>query len=253
MCADDEHMSPVVEVAFSVVNDWDHPYSRPRCRVGAPANGSVVGGTVTLEGTADDDAGVIVVLVSIAGGSPQHASGTEIWRLELTTLELSNGPVQLRVWASDGIHNSTDIVWVLIVRNDRPPSCLIVWPVRNQTLVENTTIVGTAVDPEGAQVTVEVQVDGGEWTRCEGGAEWSLLWNVTGLEEGRHTIRARSFDGALHSPVQEVEVRVLHPAEPTPSPDTKEYQWWPLAVAAIVVLVTFAISAYAIMRARRAG
>jgi len=252
MCADDEHMSPVVEVTFSVDNDWDHPYGRPRCRVDSPANGSVVSGTVTVEGTADDDAGVLEVLVSVSGGVPRRTIGTEDWSFVVDTSTFQNGPVHLRIWASDGIHNSSTVDWALVVRNDRPPSCFIVWPVGNQTLVENaTTVTGTAVDPEGATVVVEIRIDGGEWTRCEGGTNWSYDWNLADVRAGNHTVQARAFDGALYSPTYGIELKVLHPAEPTMPPVTKEYGWWPLVLAIIVVLVAIAISAYAIMRAKR--
>jgi hypothetical protein len=235
LCADDVQVSEIVEVTFIVNNDLDHPYGRPNFRVLSPENGSIVSGLVTLEGIADNEVLIENIRVIVKGEDPLLANGKTTWTFDLDTLQFPNGPLEVRMWASGIIMDSEVVELHLIIENDRPPTCVILWPVPNQTFLEDTEIMGTAFDPEGGELEVEVQIDVSDWLRCTGSEEWTFSWSIGDLPEGEHTIRARSFDGSNYSDVQEVEVRVVRPTElPDNTIPTGGTQW--LSIFGIIVL-----------------
>jgi hypothetical protein len=240
ICADDVQFSEIEEVAFFVNNDWNHPYGRPNIRVLSPINGSRVSGLVTIEGTADDDGLVQQIHLVVGSGGPVEADGTSEWTLQLDTLAYPNGLIELKIWAFDGNLASDVIRWNLDIFNDQPPQCTIIWPISNQTFVEDTEIHGTAFDPEDGVLSVEVQIDEEDWITPEGGSNWSYFWRIGDMEEGDHSIRARAFDGSQYSDVQLVEVRVLHPTSPPLQPEDPRDTLWVLAIIGfLVVFVIF--------------
>jgi hypothetical protein len=250
VCADDVQLSEVVEVSFAVDNDWRYPYGRPRCTVLSPANGTLVGGVVTLEGNASDDALVEEVLVRIGDGPPLPAAGTDEWELSIDTLAYPNGPLALQVWATDGERDSPVVGWTLEVWNDRPPTCTITWPLDNMSVVEDVVVTGEAQDPEGVDPVVWLRIDSGDWIRCTGAGVWEYRWNVSSVGEGRHVLRARSFDGTSYSEEAMVEVTAYDLSEPTSQPTDRASENLERAVLVVLAVAVAILLIYVLVLRR---
>ncbi len=244
MCADDIQVSDIVQVNFTVNNDWDHPYGRPNIQIISPFNGSTVNGSIEIEGTADSEPLIQEIWISIDGGVSLVAEGTTSWSLTIDTLAYSNGHHIIKVWAVGVLADSEVDETELTFDNDRRPTCEITWPVDDQTLVEDTVIRGKAHDPEGGPVTVDISIDSDEWRRCTvDGGNWSFVWNITILEGGRHSLKARAYDGNHYSPTEEVSVRLVVPDQSvSPEPEVGPV---PIAIIfTLIVLVVILSSAY---------
>jgi hypothetical protein len=236
MCGDDVQVSDIVQVHFSVNNDWEHPYGRPDLQIASPENGSTVSGTIEIKGTADPGPLILEVLISIDGGEPVVVEGTTSWSFTIDTLTYANGPRSIRVWAVGVFIDSEIDELGILVHNDRRPMCEITWPVENQTLLEDTVIMGTAHDPEGEHVVVEIGIDSTEWRTCTvDGGNWSFVWNISDLEDGKHTLMVRAFDGNLYSSIDEVEVRLVTSDQDT-SPEPRVD---PISIA--LIFITMAV------------
>lgn len=239
MCGDDVQVSDIIQVHFIVNNDWEHPYGRPNLQITSPANGSTVKGTIEIKGTADSEPLILEIWISMDGGDPLVAEGTTSWSFVLDTLACPNGPHTIRAWAVGVLIDSEIDELELWVQNDRRPMCEITWPVENQTLVEDTFIRGTAHDPEGEPVIVEIAIDSAKWCACTvDGENWSFVWNISDLEGGKHSLRVRAFDGNLYSSIDNVDVRLVPPDQaPSPEPSMDS-----LSIAIILTLVAVIIT-----------
>ncbi len=82
-----------------------------------------------------------------------------------------------------------------------PPAVKIMDPVNGAALKGTVTVQGTAQSTsESRRVElVEVQVDSGGWRAASGTTIWSYRLDTVPLEDGWHTLRARSFDGTEFS------------------------------------------------------
>lgn len=75
------------------------------------------------------------------------------------------------------------------------------------TLVSGVVMVqGTAADPGGGVLQVEVRIDDGAWEVAEGTSTWSHEFDSRPFPDGPHTISARSFDGETYAPEARVFV-----------------------------------------------
>ena len=79
------------------------PNVPPACSISAPAQGTTVSGTVTVQGTASDqDGNVLLVEVRIDGGEWRGVYGTGPWSFRWNTKFLSNGEHTIDARAYDG-------------------------------------------------------------------------------------------------------------------------------------------------------
>lgn len=92
-----------------------------------------------------------------------------------------------------------------------PPTVDIGSPSEGETVTGTVTVTGTASAPSSSLDRVEVRIDDGDWQAATGTADWSFDWDTKGVVDGRHTIHARSFDGAVYSDVATVNVTVDNP------------------------------------------
>ncbi len=123
---------------------------------------------------------------------------------------------------------------------NRPPSCAILAPAAGASVLGTIAITGTASDPDGSVVRVEVRIDGGVWQTATGNASWSLEWDTSSAPNGAHAITARAYDGTSYSLAPDVVTVTV--GNPAPGGPTAIPVWaWagPLIVAAIGVSVFF--------------
>ncbi|MDQ3895749.1 MAG: Ig-like domain-containing protein [Actinomycetota bacterium] len=92
----------------------------PTVQIGSPANGSGVSGTVSITGTAADDASVSRVDVKVDGGVGQAAAGTANWSYSWNTSGLS-GSHTITAVATDSVgQTATASITVSVVASTPP-------------------------------------------------------------------------------------------------------------------------------------
>ena len=186
---------------------------RPTVAITHPKNGQTVSGLVLIHGTAADDHGVKLVEVRFNDGAWSHATDTSpddswtTWAYEWDTTKRDDGCLHVSARAWDGslfsevykisvcVDNVNDRPWVKIVR-----------PENNETVHGLYLIHGRAGDDHGVKV-VQVRIDDHAWDEATNtGRErpwstWAYEWNTNDVDNGKHVVCARSFDGAKYSEV----------------------------------------------------
>jgi hypothetical protein len=119
----------------------------PAIAIAAPSNGATVSGTITVSGSASDNAGVASVTVKIDAGSAQAASGTSSWSQALDTNVYANGSHTITATATDTSGNLASASVAVNVNNVAPapsPS-----PTPTPTPSPTGTPVATPAMPSG--------------------------------------------------------------------------------------------------------
>jgi len=99
----------------------ERPNVRPTVRIEAPANNSIVKGSVTISGSAKDDNKVSYVEIRIdPSGRWQKAAGARYWSFELDTRPMELGKHTIYVRAYDGTDYSDEASIALTVNNPTP-------------------------------------------------------------------------------------------------------------------------------------
>jgi hypothetical protein len=114
--------------------------------------------------------------------------------------------------------------------------------VRGTVLLEGNASHG---DSKARIVAVFVQVDDGNWGMATGTNNWTHTLDTRGLDDGRHTLRARSYDGARNSTVATVTIDVQNEG------NGREGAGPVIAVAIIVLLAAAAVVAIVVLRRAR--
>jgi hypothetical protein len=219
---DGEANSSDASVTVTVQNHG--PNFPPSCSITSPAAGTTVMGQVQIQGTASDpDNGVQAVYVKIDGGSWLPATGNGSWTYIWDTVPVSGGSHTILARAYDGIVNSSDSRLTLTVNH--PPACTITNPASGSTLTGETTITGTASDPDSSDsiAAVYVKIDSGDWVKVSGTLSWNHKWNTSTASSGQHTIYAKSADGKVDSAETSRSVTVEKPPVPVTVSNPDEY------------------------------
>jgi hypothetical protein len=93
-------------------------------------------------------------------------------------------------------------------QEDQPPECTLTSPSENDTVEGGIQITGTADDPDSYYFLVFVKIDNSSWITASEDYNWAHYWNTSEVENGKHTIYARSFDGGQYSETVSVNVTV---------------------------------------------
>ena len=108
---------------------------------------------------------------------------------------------------TDNDYESNVTSQIITVLNQQP-TIEITYP-SDGTTVKNTILVtGTADDPDGNIVKVEIKINSGSWTAVTGTTSWTYSLNTKSLSNGQHTISVRSYDGTDYSNIESVTVNV---------------------------------------------
>lgn len=123
------------------------------------------------------------------------ANGTENWDYLYDISGLKPGLYNLLVRGIDKAGNVQEAgpYNILIDPESDKPIVQISNPSPFQRSGSNLNVVGTAIDDDSVK-RVEVRLDSGEWKAARGTNYWSYLLDVSLLEDGLHTLEARSFD-----------------------------------------------------------
>lgn len=118
----------------------------PSVSISSPAASAVVGGSVTVAGTAADNASVSKVQVQVDGGGWMAASGTTSWSVAWDSTAVRDGSHTLTARATDASGNTSTTSVTVTSENysDTPPSTQGKW-----------------ISPEGVTITIN---SAGPWT-----------------------------------------------------------------------------------------
>ncbi len=146
----------------------------------------------------DDDGDALTF--SLLDGPAGMAVGAATGKVSWTPTAPGVFPVILRV--SDGIGGEAIQEFSVMVP-EAPvvarPSVGILSPSEGQDLKGNVTASGLA-EKGGRDVTlVQARIDSGEWMNASGTRGWQFTLDTTRLQNGRHTIQVRAFDGTNYS------------------------------------------------------
>ena len=111
------------------------------------------------------------------------------------------GNFTVKIMASDGNGGEKLQEFVISVKDKVKPKVLILQPSLNQKVKGKFTVSGTAVKGTLEVASVQVRIDGGDWTDAAGDYTWQYSLETTKLKNGKHSLEARAFDGKDYSDV----------------------------------------------------
>jgi len=128
------------------------------------------------------------------------------------TRTLPAGAHLVTVWVDDlrGGNRSASAN-ITVKKANSAPTVTVDLPAENAVLKGIVELAGVALDPEGAALTVQVQIDDYPWTPATGGSSWNYTFDTTRFANGKHAIRVKSSDGVLESNVSSLSVTVANP------------------------------------------
>ena len=208
---DGELYSETACIHVVVENDVDEN-QRPIVHITYPENNAEVEGTVTIRGTAEDDAGVEYVEWRIGeDGAWRDAFDTSddgswsTWKAYWHTQEFDDGCYVIFARAFDGhlyseLDHRTFCVDNVPDEPDHPPTVEITHPACGSEVSGTVVIEGVASDDHEV-VKVQVRIDGGEWqdatptgTDMDPWSTWAFEWHTQEWDNGEHHVSARALD-----------------------------------------------------------
>lgn len=101
----------------------------------------------------------------------------------------------------------------IIIFQDSSLSVTITYPTANE-LLNGTTILRGETNSTISILRVDIKIDNGPWLEATGTTNWTYLWNTKEVTNGNHILYARSYDGAIYSPIASVMTEVYnnHPS-----------------------------------------
>lgn len=135
---------------------------------------------------------------------------------------------------------------------DTPPGVLISSPsddyVVDREEGNEVTVSGSAFDAQDTLSLIEIKVDEGEWLAVGASSQWSYNLPLSGLENGEHTLYARSYDGTAYSAEDSVEFEVMGEG-----PTVEEGISPMIIMGAIVLLIIAALAGFLFIKKLRSG
>ncbi|TFH06079.1 MAG: hypothetical protein E4H09_00940, partial [Spirochaetales bacterium] len=125
----------------------------------------------------------------------QQVEGKGNWVHTIDVSELEPGKYNILVRARDiaGNEQIGGPYNVFVDPASDLPGVTISYPILEQRVGERLFVVGTARDDDAVGY-VEVRIDDGAFRRAEGTDYWSVLVPMANLDDGPHTVTARSVD-----------------------------------------------------------
>jgi hypothetical protein len=186
-----------------------NPNQIPTVTITSPSNGETIRGVITITGTASDPDGIIKV-VAISFDYEQEtyiADGTTDWSYILDTTKIPNGEYAIEAKSYDGeLLSNPYTIEVNIENKDQIPTIKITHPKDGSTKSGKINITGTATFHTGTIKTVQIKIDNGIWNIANGETNWTFSWDTTTINDGKHTISARSYDGEKYSNIISIKI-----------------------------------------------
>src|SRR6185503_16767461 len=146
IASDAAGQSATASVTVTVFNDA----TAPTVSFVTPANGSTVGGTISVTATASDNVGVASVQFRLDGAAIGAALTSAPYTVSVDTTQLTNGSHTLTAIATDGAGNSAQASVTVSVFNDAiDPTVSFVAPAAGATVSGTISVTATATDNVG--------------------------------------------------------------------------------------------------------
>jgi hypothetical protein len=171
----------------------------PAVAISAPLAGSVLTGTISVQGSATDNVGVAGITLLVDGVAAASTSGSA-FSLPWNTLSVPNGSHTLAVEACDASSNCGRASVMVSVDNPppppdtQPPTVRITSPLSGATVRKNVTIAVDAADNVGISQVV-IYIDGIQQYSGTA-APFRYTWNTNKASSGNHLIEAKAWDNA---------------------------------------------------------
>jgi Bacterial Ig domain len=187
--------------------------------VTSPADGSTVGGTITVTANATPLALVAGVQFTLDGANLGPEDTSSPYSTPWNTLAAANGSHTLRAVARSalGLRFTSDPVVVTVFNDTTPPTVSITSPTSGSTVTGTVAVTANAADNVGV-AGVQFQVDGAALGAEDTTSPYSESWNSSAAAPGTHTLRAIARDAAGNSTTSAtVTVTVPDTTQPTVS------------------------------------
>ena len=127
---------------------------------------------------------------------------------QLSNLSKGNHTIYLKVKDNKNVW-SKKISLNLSINNR--PTVNYITPVNGEIINKNNKIYvlkGIASDDIIVK-KVKIKIDDQEWHDAEGTIKWTFEWDLTDVNNGKHTLKVRAFDGSIYSETETIEVEIL--------------------------------------------
>jgi hypothetical protein len=104
-------------------------------------------------------------------------------------------------------------------------------------------IKGTAEDPDGYVVWVEIRIDGSQWVPALGTTSWDFEFDTTFYPEGEHIVKARAYDGEDYSEEAVITIVVDNEVDDSEKDEEGNQLWIFILIFIIAIVVVIAIIA----------
>lgn len=98
-------------------------------------------------------------------------------------------------------------------RENHKPFVKITAPSNGDVVSKIVQISGYASDPDddNSLKKIEIKVNDFEWEEAEGTTQWIYEWTAYDVNDGYYTIKARAWDGADYSDIDEINIELDNP------------------------------------------
>lgn len=201
----DEHgnWGEAVTLNFTI----DHDY--PEVLITAPLHGSIIRGTVDIDGIAAGFAGITITSVKVdATENSQYldAIGTANWTYTFDSTTVADGSLILKALATASNDNSS-IVSSGVTVDNTPPVITITSHLDGESVQGAIILQGTTVDAGGVD-TVEIKIDSDPNEPTTGTISWSKSIDTTSYLDGVHTVTVTAYDTAGNLSQQSISLYV---------------------------------------------
>jgi len=165
----------------------------PTISLSAPANNSVVSGTVSISATAADNVGVVNVELYV-NGSLQAADSAFPYVFSWDTAPLAVGTytVVARAYDAAGNVGQSATLTLMVIKDTTPPTVSLTGPTKNATA--NGTVTVSAIASDNVGVSMVEFYDNGLLMAAMNVAPYSYSWNTQMVGNGSHALSARAYD-----------------------------------------------------------
>ena len=122
-----------------------------------------------------------------------------------TLFDLSLGIHTIYLKIQDEFGQWSDVVSIVYIANFIP-TVYISYPEADGMVHGEISIYGNALDKDSTIKQVEISINGEPWLPADGYGSWTYEWNTEDFENGKYTIRVRSYDGLNTS--EEINITV---------------------------------------------
>jgi len=194
--------------------------SQTTCRITAQASKSgYTSGSNYVDVTVNPQPSFIltVIIYPIEGGLVIIKPEGKVYynRTEVNVTAVANSSYVFSHWSGD-TNGTVASIEILIDENktviahfvaNQKPTVSINTPSNNSEVSGDVAVMGIASDDISVE-KVEIKIDDGNWIQTTGTTSWSYSWDTTTVNNGSHTIYARSYDGTDYSSIVSVTVIV---------------------------------------------